>query len=194
MQHSLPKNAKKVFSWIRMDIYQWDQVLYDGSTKCFERAQFLDGAFVIWILPNGKILMTEQEQPSREEPFFSLPGWAFDAPDEDSLECAKRELLEETGYESDDWELWFIFEGTSNILGQTYFYIAHNCRKIQEIAPDGGEKINAILELTFDDFLAFAENPHFVHWPLLRYLFLAILHREKYDELRDRLHLDKSWQ
>ena len=184
MQNSLPKNAKKVFSWIRMDIYQWDQELYDGSVKCFERAQFLDWAFVIWILPNGNILMTEQEQPSRDGPFFSLPWWAFDTPDEDPLECAERELLEETWYVSDMWDLWFVFEGTSNILGKTYFYIARNCRKIQDIVPDGGEKINEIFELQFDEFLAFAENPHFVHWPISAYLFGALLHTSKYEELQ----------
>ena len=57
-----------------MNVHQWDQVLYDGSIKIFERAEVLDGAFVLGVLPNGKILMTEQEQPSRDAPFFSLPG------------------------------------------------------------------------------------------------------------------------
>ena len=129
--------------------------------------------------------MTEQEQPSRNHPFFSLPGGAFDTPDEDPLLCAKREFLEETGYVSDDWELWYVFRGTSNVLGQTYFYVARNCRRIQEIIPDGGEKINHIFELSFDDFLAFAENPDFTHWPIIRALFLARIYKEKYDELKD---------
>ena len=184
MNDSIPKNAHKVFSGIRMNVYQWNQELYDGSIKCFERAEFLDGSFVIWVLPNGKILMTEQEQPSRNHPFFSLPGGAFDAPDEDPLLCAKREFLEETGYVSDDWELWYVFRGTSNVLGQTYFYVARDCKKVQEIVLDGGEKINHIFELSFDEFLAFAENPDFTHWPLLRPIFLARLYREKYDELK----------
>lgn len=171
-----------------MNVYQWDQVLYDGSIKIFERAEFLDGAFVLGVLPNGKILMTEQEQPSRDTPFFSLPGWAFDKPSEDPLTCARRELLEETGYISDEWELWFVFEGTNNVSNQTYFYIAHNCRKIQEILPDGGEKINQILKLDLDEILAFAENPHFVHWPLLWYFFGALLHKEKYEEIKNLLY------
>ena len=49
-----------------MDVYQWDQVLYDGSVTRFERARFLDGAFTVAVLPDGQILMTEQEQPARE--------------------------------------------------------------------------------------------------------------------------------
>lgn len=47
MNDSIPKNAHKVFSGIRMNVYQWNQELYDGSIKCFERAEFLDGSFVI---------------------------------------------------------------------------------------------------------------------------------------------------
>ena len=81
---------------MRFDIFQWEQELYDGSMTTFERARFRDGAFVVPILPDGTILVTKQEQPARSGAFFSLPGGSFDFPDEVPLECAKRELFEET--------------------------------------------------------------------------------------------------
>ena len=69
--------------------------MYDGSYSTFEYIRYLDGAFVIPILPNGNILLTLQEQPGREK-FYSFPGGSFDFPQEDPLVCAERELLEET--------------------------------------------------------------------------------------------------
>lgn len=71
--------------------------------------------------------MTEQEQPARGSAFLTLPGGAFDTVDEDPLVCAKRELYEETGYESDDYELWVMSEGSANLVVYTYFYIARHC-------------------------------------------------------------------
>lgn len=68
----IPPHAKKVFSGIRADIYQWEQELYDGRIVTFERTRFTDGAFIIPILKNGKILLTRQSQPARED-FISLP-------------------------------------------------------------------------------------------------------------------------
>ena len=85
MENNIPSGAKKVFSGIRTNIYQWDQEMYDGSIKIFERAQFINGAFVVAILPNGRILLTRQEQPARKSHFIWLPGWAFDSPFEDPI-------------------------------------------------------------------------------------------------------------
>jgi len=128
MNDVIPPSAKKVFSGVRFDVYQWQQELYDGSYATFERARFRDGAFVIALLPDDQIIMTLQEQPARAGSFLSLPGGAFDSPTEDPLLCAQRELLEETGYESDEWECYEVFEGTANIVVYTHFYIARNCR------------------------------------------------------------------
>ncbi len=188
MGNIIPPEAKKVFSGIRTDIYQWDQEMYDGSVEIFECIRFIDGAFVIAVLPNGRILITQQEQPARHH-FIWLPGWAFDFPEELPIDCAERELLEETGYKSDDIELWHIHEGTNNTIVSTYFYIAHDCYKVWAIEPDPGEKIE-LMDITFDEFLLLSENIEFTHWPLLPYLFSARLHREKYDSLKKRFRIE----
>jgi ADP-ribose pyrophosphatase len=188
MTETIPQNAKKVFSWIRFDIYQWEQELYDGSTTTFERARFRDGSFVIPVLPDGQILMTIQEQPAREGAFHSLPGGAFDAPDEDPLECARRELFEETGYESDEWELWHVSRGTQNIITNLYFYIARWCRKSmrKHTNPDHGEKI-ALTPISYDAFLDLALDEKFHHWTLLPYMFHAKIDKREYLTLKQKL-------
>ena len=72
-QAKIPEHAELVFDGIRAKVYQWNQEMYDGSVARFERIKFMDGAFVIPVLKNGKILLTKQEQPARK-PFISLPG------------------------------------------------------------------------------------------------------------------------
>ncbi len=158
--------------------------MYNGSIARFERTRFLDGAFVLPILENGNILLTEQIQPTRD-PFISLPGGGFDSPDEKPLLCAQRELLEETGLVSENWKPWLCFDGTNNTAVYVHYFIAHGCKKIKEITPDGGEKISTF-EVTFDEFLELSSNPEFSHhWNLLPIMYEARLNGKKYKELKE---------
>lgn len=72
--HRIPSNAVCVFSGIRSELYQWDQVMYDGTSSTFEMIRFLDGAFTIAITADHRILLTEQEQPGKDAVFIGLPG------------------------------------------------------------------------------------------------------------------------
>lgn len=186
----IPEHAKKVFEGIRSDIYQWKQEMYDGSYRTFEISQFINGSFVVGVTQEGEILITHQEQPARK-PFIGLPGGAFDRVDEDPLDCAKREFLEETGYASDTWEPWITSEGTNNIIAYTHFYIARNIYQVSNQRLDPGEKI-AFSFIDFDGFLELAEHPDFANWTIARELLLAKLHPEKYTILKRLLLCDKK--
>lgn len=56
------------------------------------------------VLPDGRILLTEQEQPGKE-PLIGATGGRVDER-EDVLVATKRELLEEGGYEAEEYILW----------------------------------------------------------------------------------------
>lgn len=180
----IPEHAELVFSWIRADIYQWDQIMYDGSVSRFESIRFLDGAFSIPILPDWRILLTRQEQPGISE-FISLPGGSFDFPEEDPLGCALRELHEETWYISSDTVPWFQFSGTKNVNTSVYYYIARDCTRVWDIIADPGEKIT-LFPVTFDEFVELSSHPGFHHhWNLLPILYEARLYPDKKEELRE---------
>lgn len=99
----IPKNAKKVFSWIIYDIYQWERELFDWTKATFEMAKRSWTALVIPILDNWHILVTKQEQPWIWE-YIDFLWWRQDKWEE-LIDTAKREFLEETWYEAKSWEL-----------------------------------------------------------------------------------------
>lgn len=145
----LPPNAKKVFQGTIFSVYQWEQELYDGSKATFEA---LKRPGTIQIIPTigDKILLSHEEQPTKPRSFTFLGG--RQEPDEEPLITAKRELLEETGLQSDDWELLKVYTNEGKIDWDVYLFAARNCKKVTEPKLDGGEKID-VIEVSFDEFI-----------------------------------------
>src|SRR3990167_10917443 len=101
--HLIPKNAKKVFTGVIYDVYQWQQELFDGSKTIFEMLRRPDTVTVIPVI-DEKILTIEDHQPHTGSK-MSFPGGRVDPDDQSTLEAAQRETEEETGYVFDSWKL-----------------------------------------------------------------------------------------
>lgn len=101
----IPSHAQCVFTCQLFRVFQWEQILYDGSTAIFEKVKRPDTVLVIATTSDQKIVLIQQEQPGTKQPLICAAGGRIEEK-EDVLEAAKRELLEETGYASTDWELW----------------------------------------------------------------------------------------
>jgi ADP-ribose pyrophosphatase len=99
----LPDHARKVYQGGIFDVHEWEQEMFDGSTHIFERVSALPIVKLICIMEDGTILINREEQPGKDI-FLSLPGGRLE-PGEASEEGAKRELLEETGYQARSLEL-----------------------------------------------------------------------------------------
>ena len=144
MTSSLPPNATVTFQSELFTIYTWPQQLYDGSTKTFECCVRPSGVVVMGFLDPETVLLTKQEQPHRERSFFDLPGGRME-PGEDSEMAARREFLEETGYEIDRLEPWFTDTQQGVIRFSQFFFWATDLRRASEKQQlDGGERITVI--------------------------------------------------
>ncbi len=145
---TIPKHAKKVFKGELHEIYQWEQERFDGSTATWEVSTRPDSTQVLAV-KDGKLLMAEEEQPNLK-PFYGFFGGRLEGK-EKPLENAKRELLEEAGLVSDDWELYKEYPLPGKTRFTLYFYIARNCKKVQEQDLEVGERID-VMELTLKEF------------------------------------------
>lgn len=154
----LPRKAKLVFKGKIFSVYQWPQKLYDGSTAIFEMLKRL---YTVQVIPTigDKILISKQIQPQHKKYFYSLFGGRIDGK-ETPLQAAKRELLEEAGLISNDWELFDTNQPLQKMDWTIYTYIARNCKKTKNKNPDAGEKIKTIA-LTFKQFTDLIFNNDF---------------------------------
>lgn len=134
----IPPQANKVFSGVIFDAYQWQQQMFDGSEETFEMLTRPDSVSVLAVV-DGELLVIDEEQPHHGACTGLVCG-RVDA-GEDPLAAAKRELSEETGYVSGDWELWFADADNGKLAFTRYCFVARGCRKDHEQSLDPGEKI-----------------------------------------------------
>lgn len=70
---------------------------------------------------------------------------AQDISAEDAFDAAKRELLEETGYESDEWNYLLTIPSNATIADNyAHIFMAKNCRKVSGQDLDDTEFLNVI--------------------------------------------------
>ncbi|MEI6533248.1 MAG: NUDIX hydrolase [Candidatus Roizmanbacteria bacterium] len=179
----LPPKAKRVFQGEIFDIYQWDQLMFDGTTALFEKIVRADTVTIIPIIEN-KILIQYQEQPYHHT-FISLPGGRVDQ-NEDVLTASKRELIEETGYKANEWISLMKTQPFNKMIWKMHYYIARDCIRTNLQHLDSGEKIENRL-ISFDEFLLLSENELFRDKELARYILQIRLHPEKLETFKKLL-------
>ena len=99
-------------------------------------------------------------------------GGHGDTSAEDALEAAKRELREETGYESDEWEHLITVPSNATIADNyAYVYTAKNCRRVSGQDLDDTEFLN-VVRLKAEDIEKlikegrFQQSAHIMAWLL----------------------------
>ncbi|MDB5477810.1 MAG: hypothetical protein JWM96_305 [Alphaproteobacteria bacterium] len=146
----IPAHATCVFKGVIFDVYQWEQEMFDGSKSTFEALKRPDTVMVI-AMQGDQVFYAEQEQPGKA-PFISLFGGRAEE-GETPLEAAKRELLEETGFASEDWVELRRVSFPGKIDWDVYYFVARGCSKVSEQKLDAGEKIE-IHSISLDRFIS----------------------------------------
>ncbi|MHA6248833.1 NUDIX hydrolase [Pontibacter sp. CAU 1760] len=97
------------------------------------------------VTEDNHVLFVRQYKHAANDIFVELPGGVVDEHEIEPTEAAKREMLEETGYTSDEVEM--LLEVTDNPTKDTnkiYFFLARNVRRVAEQDLDDSEAIEVL--------------------------------------------------
>lgn len=88
----------KVFSLIRENV-----TLDNGVTTDMEFVEHPGATAIIPMLNKSRVLLLKQYRHALRKYIWEIPAGTID-PQESVITCAKRELIEETGYSADQWQ------------------------------------------------------------------------------------------
>ena len=107
-----------VYQGILIRLEHWDVALPNGEICKREVACHIGAAAVVALDGDGQIILVRQSRVAVGRITREIPAGKLDAPDEDPLECARRELSEETGLTADHWQKLTVLETTPGFCNE----------------------------------------------------------------------------
>lgn len=136
-------DSKLIFEGKIVKLKVDDIRLPDGSMGFREVIEHSGAAAILAITEEKKIIMVRQFRYPIKQELIEIPAGKVE-PGEDPLDCAKRELEEETGYVAEDFKLlakYYTSVGFSNEL--LYLYLATGLTKSSS-RPDQDEFLEVV--------------------------------------------------
>lgn len=102
-------------------------------------------ALVFPVTEDNQVIFVRQYKHAAGSIFIELPGGVIDEHEVEPLEAAKRELLEETGYTSDEVEpLLEVIDNPTKDTNKIYYFLARNVHQVAEQDLDVSENIEVL--------------------------------------------------
>jgi ADP-ribose pyrophosphatase len=122
----------------------------DGTEVQFEVKHEQDGASILALTPDQRVLLVRQFRVGPEMVVDELPGGNVE-PGELAENAARRELLEETGHQAQH----VLYVGSSLDCGYStrrrHHFLATGCTPVAELVGDGDEEIELVV-VSIEDF------------------------------------------
>jgi ADP-ribose pyrophosphatase len=153
-------SEKEIFTappWIHL--FRQTVELPDGRiVDDYHKIQLPDFVAIVAQTPDGKILVERQYKHGIGHVTLTVPAGAA-SPGEDALATAKRELMEETGYASDEWQWLGRFPANGSYgCGAMNLCVARNVRKVSEPKSGDLEEMEILLMSADELFAAIREG------------------------------------
>jgi len=104
-----------------------------------------DWVNIIPVTPDERVVMVRQYRHGSREITLEIPGGIVD-PGDTSQGAAARELLEETGYQSEDWgQIGEVNPNPAIFSNRCFTFVARKVKKGADPKPDQAEDIEVIL-------------------------------------------------
>ncbi|HOJ93630.1 NUDIX hydrolase [Fervidobacterium sp. 2310opik-2] len=137
-----------IFNGMLLRVLKDEVVLENGVVTTREYVQHPGAVAVVPVTDDGKIILVEQYRYPIKQMLLEIPAGKFDKPGENPLECAKRELEEETGYRAQEYTYLGYIHTTPGFSNEViHLYLA---RKLYKGTMDPDE--DEILKVHIKDF------------------------------------------
>ena len=131
--------------WVKV---RRDQVTLPGGMRIddFYAITIADAAAVVAIDEAGQIILKKEYRYCYDRELIEIPAGTFEVGEKDSLAVAQRELLEETGYASEEWEyIGSTVESSSKLTNHMHLYYANHCRRVSGQHLDPTENLDVLV-------------------------------------------------
>lgn len=96
-------SSKEIFKGVLLHVFQDTVKLPNGNETLREYITHNGAVCIIPITDDGRVIMERQFRYPVRKVISEIPAGKLESKEEDQLEAAKRELMEETGYTADTW-------------------------------------------------------------------------------------------
>ena len=111
----------------------------------FYTVRIPDAAMICALTDDGYVLLKKEYRYACGEEVIECPAGMFDDAETDPLAVAKRELLEETGYSSEEWTYFGLtWESTSKLTNKMHLFMAKGCKKVSSQHLDTNEHLTVM--------------------------------------------------
>jgi 8-oxo-dGTP pyrophosphatase MutT (NUDIX family) len=133
----------------------------DGAEAHYMVVGNPDSAFIVPYFDNADTMLVRQWRHAWDVSSWEVPAGTFDG-EEDALECARRELAEETGLIAARYTSLGMVHGAAFLTGRAYLFLAENLTTSAR-RPEAYEQDMEVLRLPFADAWRAALDGEIVH-------------------------------
>ena len=137
-------SSEDVYDGVLLHVKKDTVKLPNGKEATREWIRHPGAASVIPLLPDGRIVLVRQYRYPVQKVTLEVPAGKLDSPDEDPLDCAVRELKEETGYTAGKIEKLTMIATTVGFSNEKIYLYAAQDLSAGEQCPDEDEFINTV--------------------------------------------------
>ena len=111
-------SSREVFNGVLINVEHWQVALPNGEKALREIVRHRGAAGVVPLDDAGNVTMVRQHRIAVGRFTWEIPAGKLDYAGEDMLECARRELEEETGLNAESYRLLTVLDTTPGFCNE----------------------------------------------------------------------------
>lgn len=133
----------------------------DGAEAVYVVVENPDSAFIVPFFDNGDTMLVRQWRHAWDASSWEVPAGTSE-PGEDPVECARRELAEETGLVAARYTALGVAHGAAFLTGSAHVFLAEDLTAAER-RPEAYEQDMEVLRLPFKEALNAALDGRIAH-------------------------------